>query len=51
MELTFLQLAIVVLLVYLGVYALIDRILRCIEHCAEVKNGYFEVIEEDEVTK
>lgn len=34
MNLTFLQMLIGFLIVYLCVYALMDRVMRCIEHCA-----------------
>lgn len=37
MNLTFLQMLIGFLIVYLCVYALVDRIMRCIEHCATEK--------------
>lgn len=37
MNLTFLQMLIGFLIVYLCVYALMDRVMRCIEHCATEK--------------
>lgn len=40
MNLTFLQMIISFLIIYLCVYALVDRIMRCIEHCATEKRKY-----------
>lgn len=37
MNLTFLQMLIGFLIVYLCAYALVDRVMRCIEHCATEK--------------
>lgn len=37
MHLTFLQTVIGFLIVYLCVYALVDRVMCCIEHCASEK--------------
>ena len=37
MNLTFLQMLIGFLIIYLCVYALVDRVMRCIEHCATEK--------------
>lgn len=37
MSLTFLQMLIGFLIVYLCAYALVDRVMRCIEHCATEK--------------
>jgi len=34
---TFIQLLIMFITVYLCVYSLIDRVLKCIEHCATAK--------------
>lgn len=41
MNLTFLQMLISFLIVYLCVYALVDRVMRCIEHCATEKRKYY----------
>lgn len=41
MNLTFLQMIISFLIIYLCVYALVDRIMRCIEHCATEKRKYY----------
>lgn len=41
MNLTFLQMLISFLIVYLCVYALVDRIMCCIEHCATEKRKYY----------
>lgn len=37
MNLSFIQMLIAFLIIYLCVYALVDRIMRCIEHCATEK--------------
>lgn len=37
MTFTFMQLLIMFLIVYICLYALTDRILKCIEHCATAK--------------
>lgn len=37
MNLTFLQMLIGFLIVYLCAYVLVDRVMRCIEHCATEK--------------
>lgn len=34
MNLSFIQMLIAFLIIYLCVYALVDRVMRCIEHCA-----------------
>ncbi len=34
---SFIQLLIMLIIVYLCVYSLIDRVLKCIEHCATAK--------------
>lgn len=45
MHLTFLQMLIGFLIVYLCAYALVDRVMRCIEHCAtEKRKRYNEMI-------
>ena len=36
---TFIQLLIMFITVYLCVYSLIDRVLKCIEHCATAKEA------------
>lgn len=42
MTFTFMQLIIMFLIVYICLYALTDRILKCIEHCATAKAyGHF----------
>ena len=37
MSFTFTQFVIMFITVYMGLYILIERILKCIEHCTEVK--------------
>lgn len=37
MNFTFMQLIIMFLIVYVCLYALVDRIMKCIEHCATAK--------------
>lgn len=37
MTFTFMQLLILFIIVYVCVYALIDRVLKCIEHCATAR--------------
>ena len=37
MNFTFMQLIIMFLIVYVCFYALVDRIMKCIEHCATAK--------------
>lgn len=34
MTFTFMQLLILFIVIYVCIYALIDRVLKCIEHCA-----------------
>ncbi len=41
MNLTFLQMLIGFLIVYLCVYAMVDRVMRCIEHCATEKRKHY----------
>lgn len=41
MNLTFLQMLIGFLIVYLCAYALVDRVMRCIEHCATEKRKHY----------
>lgn len=37
MTFTFMQLLILFIIIYVCVYALIDRVLKCIEHCATAR--------------
>lgn len=37
MTFTFMQLLILFIIVYVCIYALIDRILKCVEHCATAR--------------
>ncbi len=37
MQLTIIQIVILFLIVYVCLYGLVDRIMRCIEHCATAK--------------
>lgn len=37
MNFTFMQLIIMFLIVYVCLYALVDRIMKCIEHCATAR--------------
>lgn len=37
MQLTIVQMIILFLIAYVCLYALVDRIMRCIEHCAKAK--------------
>lgn len=39
MNFTFMQLIIMFLIVYVCLYALVDRIMKCIEHCATAKRN------------
>lgn len=41
MNLTFLQMLIGFLIVYLCAYALVDRVMCCIEHCATEKRKHY----------
>ena len=47
---TFIQLLIMFITVYLCVYSLIDRVLKCIEHCATAK-AYGKIREAGIMTK
>lgn len=45
MDLSFIQMLIAFLIIYLCVYALVDRVMRCIEHCTtEKRKRYNEII-------
>lgn len=37
MQLTIMQMVILFLIAYVCLYGLVDRIMRCVEHCATVK--------------
>lgn len=47
---SFIQLLIMFIVVYLCVYSLIDRVLKCIEHCAKAK-AYGKIREAGIMTK
>lgn len=47
---SFIQLLIMFIVVYLCVYSLIDRVLKCIEHCATAK-AYGKIREAGIMTK
>ncbi|RHF61860.1 hypothetical protein [[Ruminococcus] lactaris] len=50
MNFTFMQLIIMFLIVYVCLYALVDRIMKCIEHCATAK-AYGMVQKDGKITK
>lgn len=44
MNLSFIQMLIAFLIIYLCVYALVDRVMRCIEHCATERTKRCEML-------
>lgn len=44
MNLSFIQMLIAFLIIYLCVYALVDRVMRCIEHCSTERTKRCEML-------